>query len=363
MEAISALGGVVLGAVISMFFTAIFQNPLERSIKRSWRRFSNSPVALRVSAGRFTNSAIQQLLDLDTGKYGVFTLLRWSPNRPLIRDPRFHRVEYGGAPDQNWADTGRLETEQMVQAETRRGRTGYAWAVTVDHGEHEDADAFIVSAAESRYGDLNAIARAMPGVDLVDYVTGRIRDEGIDLLRTMPPTRLSIQVSVVAGSGRVMALRRSAAVQSVPVQWQLGPNETLYPADAPDTPGAIGESFFDLAHRCLVEECGLYESEVSPIRISWFGLAANPDEGVAQNVLACTTTALSEAQIVERTLNAHSNYESDGFDWIPADSRSLLRALKDPERDWIAFSGIAAAELARHRLVLERDLDKVRTRQ
>jgi hypothetical protein len=178
----------------------------------------------------------------------------------------------------------------------------------------------------------------------------------------MPPTRLALQVSIVSSRGRVLALRRSHAVESVPGYWALGANETLVPPSPSTTPGAPAYSLFDLAERCLAEECGLTMAspfvEYGEIYITWFGVNAHPGEGVAQSVIALTTTGLPESEVVQRIRNAHSNFETDAIEWIPFSRQALSKALRDPNRRWINFSHVVVGELLRYRELINRDLDR-----
>jgi hypothetical protein len=332
LDVIAALGWIVVGALISLLFTAVFQNPLDRLVGRTMRRIGDSAPIRRLSSASARERRHRDILSQDFEDLGVFTLLRWSVERPLRRDPRLHRLEYGSAPEQDWFDPSALRSAQLKQAELRKENTAYAFGMTVDHHEHEEADSFILRVAASRYGDLNAIGECMAGSDLTAFVRNRLHERGsIEFLRSMPPTRLSIQVSILTGQGRILALRRSYAVASVPGLWSLGPNETLVPPPDRATPGMGSESLFDLAERCLLEECGLFYAssppEIGPIHITWFGVSVRPGEGVAQNVIALTTSSLPESEIAVRISNAHSNYEALSAAWLPFSLNAMVEVV------------------------------------
>jgi hypothetical protein len=360
-DTLTALLWVVVGAVISMCFTAAFQNPLDRKADRLRHRVLAGRFGRTLSPARARERRHRDYLSRDLEELGLFTLLRWSQDRPLEHDPRLHRLEYGLAPGQDWFDSDELARSQAEQARTRIGINAYAYDMTIDHREHPGADQFIMSVATSNYGDLNAIGDCIGDQDMDEFVRSRLHERGaVGFLRTMPPTRLSIQVSVVSTQRRVLATRRSHAVGSAPGVWSLGPNETLVPTTGFRTPGLGSESLFDLASRCLAEECGLLTiaspAEIGPIHITWFGVSTNHDEGVAQNVLALTTCSLPESEIADRIGNAHSNFEADGIDWIDLSLDSLLKAMEDPRRTWISFSHLACRDLWRYRAVLEADM-------
>jgi hypothetical protein len=351
---------MILGAVVSLLVDAALGSPLQKSLDRLRRHFLKSAIYRHLSPSAARERRHRDFLTRDQEVDGVFTLLAWSPERPLRRDARFHRVEYGSPPEQDWFDPAALSAAQANQALTRQGNTAYAYAMTIDHREHENADSFVLHVAPSNYGDLNAIADCVGG-DIAAFVRTRLHERGAtQFLRTMPPTRLSIQVAVVSPMGNVLALRRSSAVGSAPGMWSLGPNETLVASPARSTPGTPSESLFDLAERCLAEECGLRADveppDVGPIHITWFGISTHQLEGVAQNALAVTTCRLPESEIVERVKNAHSNFEADGIDWLPLDLDSLSETLDARRREWIRFSPLAAVEVWRYRNLIYSDL-------
>lgn len=351
MDLATATAWWLAGAVASLVVTAVLHNPLRVVVDRERRR-------LRRLRARYRKP---DLFQRDHEADGVFTLLRWSPERPLLRDPSLHRVEFGAAPGQDWFPSAMLRHAQRRQAEGRKGKVAYAYGMTVDHREHEDAYGFVLKVAESNYGDLNAIGSCIGRDDLVEFVGIRLHARGaVSFLATMPPTRLSIQVAVLSPDGNLLAIRRSGAVESVAGLWTLGPNETMISRHAAYTPGAKPESLYDLAERCLAEELGVVSDartpEYGPIHITWFGLSAHATEGVAQNVLSVTTTLLSQAELAERIANAHSNFEADGLAWIPFTRRGLVEEFRSSRREWVNFSPLAAEEAWRYRALLESDL-------
>jgi hypothetical protein len=95
---------------------------------------------------------------------------------------------------------------------------------------------------------------------------------------------------------------------------------------------------------------------VGPIHVTWFGVSVEPGEGVAQNVVAVTTTGLSESELAVRIANAHPNYEADGIAWIPLTLKSLMAAVEDPRRTRLRFSHLTAVEIWRYRQLIWSDL-------
>lgn len=355
-----------VGGFISLSLAAVFQNPLERRILSASRSITQSPYSQRLGLKVSRHARAREFLNT-TEVHGVFTLLKWSPARPLIEHPDYHRIDYSAAPGQDWFDPLALRKAQADQAAAGRlGTTAYVWDMTVDHHESEPGKAFLLKAATSSFGDLNAIGECSRDAELAELVAEKLTSKGsVAFLRTMPPTRLSIQVSVVASSGRILALRRSMSVDGTQGQWTLGPNETLVPLGGIQTPGAADQSLFDLARRCLVEECSLNPGDYGPIHICWFGLSVDKATGVAQNVAAVCASPLSEAMIERGIDAAHSNFETDQVRWIPFKALDLRRAIHDrinhwADADWLSFSAVTACQVLRYRTVVEEDLRRLR---
>ena len=191
MDAVTALVWAIVGAVISLFFAALFQNPLNRLVDKGRFGFRESRVGRRIISSAARERRYRDFLSRDSEQDGVFTLHRWSPERQLQNDPRLHRIDFGTPPDQDWFDNERLEKAQEIQSITRKGLNGYIYDMTVDHHEHIDADKVIMRAGRSNYGDLNAIGDCLSGIDSVEFVGRRLHEKGsIEFLRTMPATRL-----------------------------------------------------------------------------------------------------------------------------------------------------------------------------
>jgi hypothetical protein len=278
-----------------------------------------------------------------------FTLNRWSPFRPLTEsDVDTVFVEPGW--QQNWCDQEELEAIRRELPDPG-GPTSTLRSLMIDHRESKSSRRLVLGFAPSTYADLLATGEYFARhPDRVDAVLNRFKTEQTsDGIKGAPASATSINVTVTTADRRILAIRRSGAVQTSQNLWTLGPNETMTGADP--SPNGV-ETPHNLARRCLKEETGLVVLPTDRLEISWIGFNV---PGALVHIVAHFHTHLRSSQCQELMLASHGAYEFDDFVWLPAKPKVAKRIIAavlegKPDRngrEWLSSAALAADDWAR----------------
>ena len=276
---------------------------------------------------------------------GVVAINEWSPARPLTADNL--DLEVVSAPIQDWCDATQLQALRDACWD-EGGRSATMVDYDIDHRESLYGQTFRMRVAHSYYADFLALrAYADSHPEFRPALRERFSTGSpTDTLKSSAPSIIAINVSLVSGSKRVLAIKRSRAVATYQGFWSLGPAETL--STASPVPGDE-EDLFTLGYRCLHEEVGLRAEKVRRLIISWIGFDLN---WLLTLVLGLAVCDLSTDDIDNCIGTAHSSFEAECWEWLPL-NRATLSEIRDRYaydrrgRVWIPSAAVAADELWR----------------
>jgi hypothetical protein len=282
---------------------------------------------------------------------GLFMLITWSRARPLW--PRRLVTGYQGRPRRDHLfDTDAWRAEVIRHEESGAyGSTAYISRLTVDHGEHRDAQVCEVDLAESTYAECLATKTLAESDLAAGALVRQTLGDGLDaFIARVPPTMVSAGISVVDRNGRLLLLRRSLAVRTFQAQWTVGINESM---KYNDEPGAA-EDFFALIERGLQEVLGLLPGDYAQPVVSWLGWSVPAS---CFCLFAAVRAHLDSAEIDARREASHSVYEHDMVHWLPLNARTISAIITgglcpDGSLRWSYLAPLAALELWRTRTYL-----------
>jgi predicted NUDIX family NTP pyrophosphohydrolase len=284
---------------------------------------------------------------------GFYVINRWSPARVLTRQ-RLETIVAETRPVQTWLNQERWEELRDEFAAKRHGEVCYLIDYDIDHHESAQSLSFRMYLARCSYAEYLATARSIAEDELARTALVAALDRGRvdEVVRSAPPSAISMDIAVVSPRGTFLAVRRSAAVDTAKGLWTVGASETMKLQEQLE-PGAA-EDLFSLAERGLNEELGLLPEHYGQIYISWLGFHAP----LAQvTVCAHTKARISEREVNERIGSSHSVFEVDQWQWLPVTRAQLFSIVNDwrgdaQGREWTAGSRLSAQELWRMRRVL-----------
>jgi hypothetical protein len=229
------------------------------------------------------------------------------------------------------------------------GETAYPTKISIDHGEHPGATGLVMEIGQSDYAEVIAAKRLgdRDGEVRTLYSESLATDGGLSVfLAQAHPSALSANVLPVSSDGMVLALRRSASVESFALQWGLGINESM---TFVDVPGAQ-EDIVALVHRAMREELGLLPHEYSQPTFTGLNFSL---PAMHFGIHATVRLRVSRQHVDEQRLRAHSVFEHDRSAWVPTNAASLGRIVvggPDPEGGsaWVYFAKASARELLRY---------------
>jgi hypothetical protein len=252
----------------------------------------------------------------DIADDGMTPLVTWSRERPL--SPQSLETTFVGRLERaHFLDNSEWNANVSKYVELgRAGRTAYIANIEVDTHEHERAQRFRVSIAESSYAECLAALETTTDRKHVARVSAELSRGLSQFTSNAPPTMVSACISVVSRNGMVLALRRSLAVEVFPGQWTLGINESMkYRSEPGDA-----EDFYSLIRRGLKEELGLDSQDYGKIVLSWLGWSSS---AMCWIIVAAVKSRLHPSEIEGRRNDCHSVYEHDSILWIPLARKPL----------------------------------------
>ena len=274
--------------------------------------------------------ARRRLPSYDPQEDELFGLNRWSLVRELTPD-RLVSTVVENRPPQGLFDQATLDAE--VQAQAAAGYDGancYVVDLRVDHRESSATERFHVTYARSTYAEQMAVTQLLrrdQGAKRRAYQL--LATEPREYLRQACPTSVAANVVVHSASGRLLAVRRSGAVDTAAGLWTIGIFETMIMVQR--TKGDR-EDLFSLCERGLREEVGLEPTVDYPrILVSWFGIYGPL---LRAHVVAHVRVEQSEAEVISAIERSEGLYEADAYEWIapsPAAVRAILTA-RVPDR-------------------------------
>jgi hypothetical protein len=285
-----------------------------------------------------------------------FTLNQWSPSRRLQSSQV--KVEFDDRQwQQDWCDQAILG-QLADDVEDKGGPSSTLRGMEIDHRESDRGQTLRLIFAPSKYGDLIAVGRYFRDEhERIRTVMERLAKEDMSsMIATAPSSVVAINMTVTSADDKLLAVRRSAAVQTSQNVWTLGPNETMLGAT-----GASGgvEAPRHLAFRCLHEELQLDEEDVEKLEISWIGYNV---PGALVHIVGHARSQLRSNQLEEGLRQSQGAFEVDDVQWLPATARTvhgILKAVRKapfangkPAMRWLDSAGLAAAEWWRWRRVI-----------
>jgi hypothetical protein len=303
---------------------------------------------------RLTNRRSEPLR-FDPLSVGFYPINQWTPARLLER--RYVSMNVTGErPDLVWFDQDEWRAMAKEHAQSHSGDTAYLVAFDIDHRESGHGEFFSYTVAPCDYSEHLATVQYLdehPATRLAiaaQLEAGRIAE----FARQAPPSLVKINVAVLSGENRFLAIQRSGAVYGKRGLWTAGPNETMR-LQHRAVPGTAPEDLFGLAERCLREELGLEPSSCESITISWIGYEART---ASIKIFAQARTFLSELVLAEAMGVAHGLYEAQRAVWLPFTRHMLLDIVGNWDRGdsggrlWSSSAPFALQELWRMRPAL-----------
>lgn len=333
-EAISFIGGIGAGILTNALWDS--RHHLRRKITRIASR-KPDPLAF------------------DPFSIGFYPINRWTPTRPLDRRHLDMTVS-DERPDQIWCDPAEWRRLADEYSQACSGDTAYLVAFGIDHRESEQGESFSYTVTPCDYSEHLATARYLDEHIEVRRAIEAVLDAGqiADFARHAPPSLIKVNVTVLSGENRFLAIQRSGAVYSKRGLWTAGPNETMR-LPRRMVPGSQMEDLFGLADRCLREEVGIEPSSYEKVTISWIGYEAHT---ASVKVFAQVRTHLSEPELAEAMSTAHGLYEAQRVVWLPFSRRVVLDIIKNWQRGdsagriWSSSAPFALQELWRMKSAL-----------
>jgi hypothetical protein len=259
-------------------------------------------------------------------------------------------------PKQHWVDD--VAWNQLAEdlAQVNAGDVAYLIDFAIYHGESEKADVFHYTVTTCDYSEhLAAVQYLKSHADAQSRVRHALRSGAIlDFARTAPPSSIKINVAVLNGDQRWLAVQRSGSVQTKSGLWTVGPNETMK-LPRVIAPGTRTEDLFGLAERCLREELGLEPSDCQEVNVSWMGYEA---ETASVKIFAQVATQLSGPEIAACIASAHSLFEIQDYVWLPLKQHMITDIIAkwntgdSSGRLWSSSAPLALQELWRMRRAL-----------
>ena len=212
--------------------------------------------------------------------------------------------------------------------------------------------------APSEYGDLIAVQEYFrQDPDRLRTVIERLAaEDATTMIAAAPPSVVAINMTVTSADHKLLAVRRSAAVQTSQNLWTLGPNETMLGAT-----GASGgvETVHSLAFRCLKAELELDEDGVDRLEISWIGYNV---PAALVHVVGHARSTLRSSELEDNLRQSQGFFEVDAVAWLPATAKTVHGIIDDihqsggttvvPSGKWLNSAGLAAADWWRWRRVI-----------
>lgn len=293
----------------------------------------------------------------------LFGINRWSIARQLTPGQLVTTVS-DVRPQQTLLDQKKLDREVAAQVEAGYdGANCYVIGAAIDHRESAATDQFRLTIAHSHYAEQMAVMNLLhrdPDTQAIAY--RQLRDAPLEYLKAACPASIAANVIVQSGRGRLLAVRRSGAVDTAPGLWTLGIFETMI-LDEHRIKGAR-EDLFTLCERGLREEVGLEPGTTyARVVISWFGIYGPLLRG---HVVAHARVLTHESEVLAVLEQSEGLYEADAYEWISPTKetvRSIMtaepidRTVQSPAfralgRSWLTQTKLGLHEALRVRPVL-----------
>jgi hypothetical protein len=283
----------------------------------------------------------------------LFMINRWSVERPL--EPSNHKVLISyDQPPQDFISKDVFQ--KYVDEQLNEKRTGdicYLVDYQIDHHESIHGKQFTITVAPCDYSEHMASYQYLSDHPELQARIKNLLHQDIKLYLKNPiPADMAVNV-VVLSESNFLAIKRSKSVDSARNLWTVGPFETMI-LKKDFTPGGH-EDLFSLSRRCLKEELNLDDNHYGKIVVSWFGLLLTSVR--AHIVTVVKIKGISEGDVIQLAHNAHSNFESDGFEWVPLKPKDIKEYIENnqgnvADRNWISFSKLSLSEALRVRAIL-----------
>ncbi len=281
---------------------------------------------------------------------GLYMVNRWSLERPLTKST--HKVKIQKAkPFQDFIPAEELQKRATdLRSENKSGDICFLTDYQIDHKESAYGENFEITVCRCDYSE-----------HLASYYYleehPEIKNKIADLLRTDPkkylanaiPSNITVN-AVVISEDKFLAIKRSTSVDTAKNIWTVGPFETM--VLKPElTPGSDYD-IYSLTKRCLFEEVNLKEDQYGEIFISWFGILLS---SLRTHIVAVIKIKnISESSVIASANNAHSNYESEQFEWLPFTHQGIKDLVENEsgqlsDREWIKFTALSLQEAWRVR--------------
>jgi hypothetical protein len=278
---------------------------------------------------------------------------RWSIERPLERSNHKVLVSYD-QPSQDFIP--KEEFQKYIDEQVTQKKTGdicYLIDYQIDHHESIHGKQFTISVAPCDYSEHMASYHYLNDHPALVSKIKSLLETNIKLYLKNPiPADMAVNV-VVLSESNFLAIKRSKSVDSARNTWTVGPFETMI-LKRDFSPGGH-EDLFSLSRRCLKEELNLDENHYGKVFVSWFGLLLTSVR--AHIVSVVKIKDITEGDVIQLANNSHSNYESEGFEWIPLNYKNIKDYIekdsgKLADRNWISFSKLSLSEALRVKDVL-----------
>lgn len=320
--------GLVVGGLVGLLLSVMFEEPLRRLIRRTrrvWRRVlprrRSTP-----STTHFTWGGIRT----------TFLLVEGSGEEVIDEQRVRTRVLPGRLKPPPTVEAWREEVIREQRARRRAGRphfwNGESYAIerfTVTRSPREEEPEVTLTFRETDYFTFLAVQQL--DRDLGDgttlrqtYLDGR---NPVDEVPTFMSCSLGMNMAVVTADDRLIFSRRSADVGSRPGSWNSSANEALSKIDAD---GRRGPSLYGAARRGMREELAFQEDEYS-IDLLGFGIDCGKHQWAA--LFIAELHSVTAAEFTERaTRGVSDKWEHQTFDTAPFEVRQVMRYLHHPDR-------------------------------